>query len=303
MVQLRRELEGIRRDRAVPTPGYAADADASAIVLPALDREGLALAGDRLLFAGEARIDLALQLAEAGHWVSVTDLSAERLVDVHAQASPQASGRLTLVDKPYGDAAFGPSSFDTIFFYDAAHGFDRPGWVMRKIERELKFDGHLVARLLVAGALEPSTTADQPLPDAPAWWMPPGSMVRTGLDQLESSCTSRLAPLLIDASGRDAIDRGAHMQAARFAGRIADLDEAFDRQLTAERWLVGHSLRLRICDLLYGARSNFRRGLRRALEGVPELADAEDRRRDDPRVVGLIARKALGGKGAVAWGR
>ena len=301
MVRLRRELEGIHRDRAVPTPGYAADPTASALILPGLDRRARALVGDRVLVAGEPRVDLALELAETGHWVTVTDLDAERLADVHAQASPQAAGRLTLVDKAYGDAAFGPSSFDTVLLYDAIHAYDRPAWLVRKVERELKFDGYLIARLLVKGPIDAERSGEQANTSSPNRALQ--RVARRCIERVEAGCASPLAPILLDGRGRDAVDRGAHLQRGRFSGSMDSLAEILDRQLVAEQWWIGHTLRLRACDLLFGARLALRQTLLRALPVLPECADTADIALSDSRVVGLVARKALGGKGAPAWGR
>src|SRR5688500_11541275 len=110
MVRLKREIEGVRPDRAVPSPPYALQPDVSACLLPWLDAQVLSREPGRVLLAGVPRADLAVSLARAGHWVTLCDLDEEAVARLHARLEPKVAGRLTLVDRSYGEAAFAPSS-------------------------------------------------------------------------------------------------------------------------------------------------------------------------------------------------
>ena len=87
MVRLRREIEGVRPNRAIPLPSYCLDAAASSAVLPAFDRYVQGCEPGRTLLAGGVRSDLAIALARAGHWVTVSDLDATALERLHVHIS------------------------------------------------------------------------------------------------------------------------------------------------------------------------------------------------------------------------
>ena len=286
MVRLRREIDGIALNHARPVPAHALDSDANQLILPTFDETVAALPAGRALLAGVPTVARAEALVRAGHHVTVADLERHELHAFNAALGPAASSKLTLVDKPYGEAAFGPSSFDAIVLMDTAHRYVQPRWIAQKAYRELKFDGHLCCRLWVHGPAPADTT--------------PVSSTSSGLppqlwQTLTSACKSPAAVLLLDRLGRDAIDRGAHLPTESFAAPWAQtLDELGDR-LTLLNTIVGHTMRLRAAELFYGARPALRALLSAAIETVPELADDADLQRGGARAVGARWQKRLGG--------
>ena len=293
MVRLRREIEGVRPNRAIPLPSYCLDAAASSAVLPAFDRYVQGCEPGRTLLAGGVRSDLAIALARAGHWVTVSDLDATALERLHARLTPAEAGRLTLVDRGYGDAAFAPSSFDLVVLFDAMHTYFEPAWLVNKAARELKPDGVLATRILTQGNPAP-LKAWSPAPQ-------PGSRLEQATEQtarrllhgLDQMLRSRVAPLVCEATATDALERGAHLCAGRFATDLAEVLHWYEGTLSLEKAFVGHSLRLQAADALFGLRPGAHAALQAALLRLPEAATAQDAAQPAARVVALVARKRL----------
>lgn len=289
MVRLRREIDGVRRNYAVPTPGYAQDPVASARVLPALDAWLLQQEPGRVLLAGALRRDLAQSLAAAGHWVTVADLTDDEMRDWHAQLRPEEAAHLTLMARSYGEIAFGPAVFDRIALFDALGGYREPAWVINKVARELKPDGYLVARALIHGpipavwpmqlGLHPQKTTER--------------VLHRALDRAESLLQGRLASMLLGPAAHEAIDRGAHLAAGRFAMDAEGLHHMVAASLQVEQAWVASPDRTRGCDLLWGAREPLRAGLLRAIAATS--AQATMLAVDATTCAGLLARRALAG--------
>lgn len=291
MVRLRRELEGIRRRFEVPVPSYALDPAASAALLPGLAAWLRSREPGRLLMAGAPQADLARELAAAGHWVTVCDLTAEQVAELHRTLTPREAERLTLVDKGYGEASFGASSFDHIWLADSAHQYAEPRWLFQKAARELKPDAWLAARLLVQGQVEGLATADAASSAGHAWAV---RLAQATLARLGATLHTPLAPVLAGSSAVEAADRGAHLRASAFAAEASTGLDELAQSLRIEQVLVGHTLRLALADLAWGLHAPSHRLALAALQRVPELATAADLRSTAPRVVGVLARRALG---------
>ena len=292
MVRLRREIEGIRVDLAVPVPAYAQHPEAAAAILPGLSPHIDGLSAGGVLLAGATTAALTNHLADAGHTVTVCDVAKHDVRALHGALSQQAGSRVTIVDKPYGDAGFGPSSFDAIIHLDNMHRFARPAWAVAKMYRELKFDALLIARMLVTGP------APEGVDGAAGRVSDP--YVAATVRRLRRAYTGSGAAMVLDADGRDAIDRGAHLGEREFAGDWLQTMAAITEKLAPEQMLAGHSQRLRLVRMMYGARAPVLEVLRRLAPRAPELADDADLASGRPRVVGVVARKLLGGR---AFGR
>jgi SAM-dependent methyltransferase len=285
MVRLRREIEGVRADRAVPPPGYSLDLIGRDAVLPAFAERVRALEPGRTLLAGTQWPELAAELARAGHWVTLADVAEFEVATLHARLTPDVAARLTIQAKPYGDAAFSPSSFDYVVLADALHRYQEPVWLLKKAARELKPDGVLVLRALVHGAV----------PDGPAGvGKSRGRIAANVLAAVERGARSAAAPWLVDAAAREALDRGAHLQSDRFAQPLAEVLAAVaGAQLAQDSLLAGHTQRLRVADLLYGSRGLARHLLRALAARLPTEADTVDRAAETSRAVLVVARRAL----------
>jgi SAM-dependent methyltransferase len=294
MVRLKREIEGVRRNLAVPLPSYAQDPVGMAAVLPSLDAWVRQLEPGRALLAGAPRADLAIALARAGHWVTLCDLDDDGVAALHATLGPSEAGRLTLVNRTYGQAALTPSSFDLVVLSDVLHTYVDPMWLVNKAHRELKPDGLLVARVLAQGDTAPCRShGASAATSRPAQAI--SVAVGQGLRGFERLLHTRLAPLLAGPLAREAIERGAHLETMRFAPGIGAVLTHMASVMPIERVRIGHSVRLRTCDALYGTAGPVRQALRRLLDVLPQEADAADLSRTAPRVLGLVARRSLSG--------
>jgi len=294
MVRLRREIEGVRPNRAIPMPSYSLDAAASGAVLPALDRWLQGCEPGRTLLAGGVRQELAIALAQAGHWVTVSDLDADQLDQLHARLTPSEAGRLTLVDRGYGDAAFAPSSFDLVVIFDAMHTYFEPAWLVNKAARELKPDGMLAARVLTRGSAAPLQPWSETVHPDSHVDRSAARAAQRGLAGVETLLRSKAAPALCTPAATDAVERGAHFCAQRFATDLTQVLAWYNGALTLEKAFVGHSLRLQAADALFGLRHVAHEALLAALQHLPPSATSQDLNRPDARVVGLVARKRLG---------
>lgn len=292
MVRLKREIEGVRRHPGVPVPAYALTLGGSTGVLPWLDTWLVQQEPGRVLFAGAPRVELARSLARAGHWVTVCDLAEGEATALQARLTPAEAGRLTLIERDYGEAAFGPSSFDLVVLSDALHRYREPRWLIHKAHRELKIDGRLALRALVQGHITPVASCLPPVP-------PLAMEVRLAhvLDNLASRLPGRLGLALLGAHAREAIERGAHLHTARFAQPADDVIADVQALLAIEQVAIGHSQRLRLAEWSWDARAPFDLALPIWLGRLPSLATQSDLGRSDPRVVAVIARKKLGYRG------
>ena len=203
MVRLRREIEGIAINHALPIPAYALDLTASQLILPSLDERIDALEPGRILLAGVPTPDRARRLVGAGHRVTIADVASDEIASFNAQLGTDTAAKVTVMDKPYGESSFGPSSFDAVLLLDTLHRFAKPMWVAQKAFRELKFDGYLICRVWVHGPAPQDTatagTNDSPLPDM-LW------------DQASDLWRSKARRLFLDARGRDAIEVAARLR-------------------------------------------------------------------------------------------
>ncbi len=292
MVRLKREIDGVRRQSGVPVPAYALTQEGAIGALPWLDSWLLEQEPGRLLLAGAPRVELARSLARAGHWVTVCDLAEGEATALQARLTPAEAGRLTLVERDYGEAAFGPSSFDLVVLSDALHRYREPRWLIHKAHRELKIDGRLALRALVQGEIPQLPTR---LPAV----KPLAMEVRLAhvLDRIASRLPGHLGLALLGAHAREAIERGAHLHTARFAQPATDVFADVQSLLAIEQVAVGHSQRLRLAEWCWDARAPFDLVLPIWLSRLPALATQTDLARRDPRVVAIIARKKLGYRG------
>ncbi len=295
MVRLRREIEGIRVDLSIPMPAYALSDTASAMVLPGFDRLLHEVEGTRVLVAGAPRTELAIALAEAGRQVTITDLGSDRVKRLHANLSPTLSSRINLVEKPYAETSFSASSFDVAIYHDLLHRYPQAEWLIHKLQRELKVDGRLYARLYVRGDLAKLSRSDvQVMPHQAEPAQQAAALAAHGLAiAMEAAATGRWAAVMLNAKGRDAVQRGAHLPSESFAGDAAEQLNAVASRLRIEGLEVGQSLRCRLASLLFGAHPPLQRAVERCARGLAETADEEDLDRKKPRVVGVVARKAL----------
>ncbi len=292
MVRLKRELAGVQVLHRVPVPSYALDPVSSREILPWLDAWILQREPGRTLLAGSPRADLVVALAQAGHWLTVADLDPTVIGQWHERLDPAVLGRLTLVDKAYGDAAFGPSSFDHVILLDNLHRYREPQWLLHKALRELKPDAWLAARVLVQG---PLVAQWQPLVVAPTTAVRPlqQKLATTGVQYLENALQSGLAAALAPRPTREALQRGAYGGDTRFALQFSDVAEAMAAGLSLHSVALGDPLRLRACNLLAGLRFSGGAPMARLLQQTQPLVDASDAR-TEPRVVAVVARRSLG---------
>ncbi len=287
MVRLRREIDGVRPNRAIPVPAYAGDEQASRAILPSFDDLVRELPLGRVLLAGVPQVALALALARRGHWVTQSDLDDEQIAQLHKNLTPQEAGKITLVNREYGQAAFAASSFDAGVLFDAMHTYFEPQLLIGKIAREIKPDGVLLLRTLVQGPVPSSTPVRKNLQFLAE------KATRPLAHQLTQAAHNKMAALWTTAHAREAIDRGAHLQNPRFAPQMSTVLQQVAAFLQVENTVIGHTLRLQLADLLTGARPNLRPVLRKAIEKVPEMATPSDAQCSDARVVGLVARRTL----------
>lgn len=293
MVRLRREIEGVRRNHAAPKPAFAQEPALSAQILPDLDRWLLALPPGRVALAGSVRRDLAEALARAGHWVTVADLGDDELRQWHAELGADVAGHLTLLARPYGDVSFGPASFDAVALFDALAGYREPAWILHKAGRELKPDGLLAVREPVSGALPPDWAGLGRGYDAARL-----KLIQHGLALAPRVLTGPVGPWLLQPLAIDAVERRAHLRGWDTALAAAELQAALAQVLQIEQAWIGHSARLAAATLPWGARPLLRRVALAALARTPALADAQDAGLAVPRVVGVVARRALRPVGA-----
>jgi len=283
LVRLRREIDGVRRNAAVPEPAHAADAEASAWVLPTLDRQLTACQQARVLLAGSARRDLALQLTRADNWVTVADLDSDSAQRWHRDLPAELAARLTLVTRPYGEVTFAPASFDRVALFDMLGRYRQPAWVLHKASRELKPEALLFVRDRgrVAGRADPSDPLQRAL--------------ERGMRGLRWTAQGPIGPLAFGPRALEAIDRGAHLTAAA----LADADSLRDlvaATLPIDEVLTGHPLRLACAELAFGASEFVRRALATCVHRLPEAHDGTA----GLAAVGIVARRAL--KAGVRFG-
>lgn len=296
MVRLKREIDGIRIDRSVPEPAYTLHPRGPSAVLPGFARNIAELEGKRILVAGTPQLDLAIALAEAGHQVTLTDLLPRDVPDIHARLSQAALGRMNLVDRSYGETTFAPSAFDEVVLLDSLHAYPAAQWLVHKLHRELKIDGKLHARLFVRGALPQAALQGAPAVVTRA--QEPALGVGLAIAMAAEALGRRTAGAVVHSRvGREAIDRGAHLPRRSFAGEASAQLEAIASRLRVEEIQIGHSLRCRLAEQLFGLRPAVRALTLSVLGRLPELADAEDRQRELPRVISVVARKSLADMG------
>ena len=290
----------MRADRTQPPPPWADDERATGALTPAWDRALLAVDAQRVLVAGLPRLDLAIALANAGRFVTICDLAPDEVAKAHARLDPEVAGRIQLVPKPYGDAAFAPSSFELIAWCDTLHRWEEPQWVAHKMARELKVDGVLHARLWVRGPFDVGETALQSDDGAPGWSAaalgPAFRQLRANLPHLGTAG----ARWLLDAAGRDAVDRGAWQRAWTPRLDASAQIEAIDSRLRIESIGLVAAERPAWAAIAAHGRGPLKGHALTHLATGLELGPAALRSVDDARIVTVIARRALGDHRMVA---
>lgn len=286
MVRLRREIDGISVDPALPRPTYALDPTATRLILPTFDLQIGALPVGRTLIAGVPTPERAVALAEAGHSLTICDVASDETERFAAALPPAVAAKLTLVDKPYGQASFGPSSFDNLLLLDTLHRFAKPRWVAQKAFRELKFDGTFACRIWVTGPAPEDASATRDIPPA---------AMTAALRSAQALWTGPAMRVLLTARGRDAVQRGANFRGPQQACDWISTVEAVAEKLTLESTDIGSSARLQAAELLYGARAPVRTLVSQSMESLPATASQADLDSGAPRVIGCCWRKLLGG--------
>lgn len=300
MVRLRREIEGIRVDRAIPPPPWTGDERASSALTPSFDAEICAFDARRVLLAGAPRLDLAIRLAEAGRFVTLCDLPTGRVASAHARLEPAVAGRLQLVDKPYGQAAFAPSSYDLAVFCDSLDAYDEPEWVAHKLARELKVDAVLMARLWTRGPL-PKLDGELEAEQASA----ADDASRSPLG-VAGAIAQRLAahpPLprwTLDALGADAVDRGAWSKSLQPRHDATSQIGAIDSRLRVEAVRCYDAQRAALGAWAAHGRGWLREAALASLQRQERPASDALRSNDEARIVTLRARRALGDRRLMA---
>ncbi|GEM_PF-3060382 len=289
MVRLRREIEGIAVNAAVPDPAHSGDPDRGRLTLPALDAQLDHLDARRVLLAGVVHASTANRLAANGHMVTVADVGKAHIRQFHSQIDKAHGTKVSIVNKPYGDATFGPSSFDAIIHLDGLHRFTKPAWAVAKAYRELKFDGVIVVRALVNGLPPRDVDVTTGATGASPW-------ATKAIERLKQLGRSRVAGLFLDARGRDAVDRGAHLADRSFAIPWTDAVAALTEKMALQQHWAGHSQRLAAVSLLYGARQQLTPAIDEVIANTPRLADEVDLATGNERVVGIVVKKKLGFK-------
>lgn len=282
MVRLRREIEGVRRNSAVPEPSYALDRRGTTWALPQLDRLLSDCSDSRVLLAGSLRRDLAQALAGRGNWVTVADLDDDRMAQWHAQLPADIAGRLTLVARPYGEMAFAPASFDRIALFDTLTRYRQPQWVLHKAQRELKPEALLFVREVVAAPM----AMPHQLPSTRT------RALAATLAVVERLAHSAAATLVFDERALEAIDRGAHLHHRPLPLDQPQLLALIAEVLTVDRTIVGHPLRLQAAQLAFGARAQVAEFLSHIGRQLPQADTSEV---PGPRAVAVVARRALKG--------
>jgi hypothetical protein len=144
--------------------------------------------------------------------------------------------------------------------------------------------------LLVQGPVDGLPHAQRPSVARHGWAEKLGA--RT-LAQLQRLLHTKAAPLLAGEVAREAIDRGAHLPPVSWASDARATLEELGQCLRIEDVRVGHHLRLALADLAYDLHAPARQGLLRALSVVPETATALDLQSVAPRVLGVVAKRAI----------
>lgn len=290
MVRLRREIEGIRRNHAMPPPPYAGDDLASALILPAVPDWLATHSQGRTLLAGAVPRALAERLVRAGQWVTVADLDEDSLRRWHADLAPEVAAQLTLLARPYGEVSFGPASFDRIALLDALATYREPQWLLAKVVRELKPDAYFALREVLRGPLPPAWQRETPRKRGRR-----ANLAKRVLDPLGRAALGPLAPWLLGASALEAIDRGAHLQSLRCALEAKEVQSLVAGILTEEELWLGTPARLHACSLLSDAKPTLRTAILELIKFIPEAGFDPSEPADAVRCVGLVARRALPG--------
>lgn len=302
MVRLRREIDGVRRNYAVPELPWGRDPQWSAAALPAWSDLLLAHCPQatgwplRVGLAGQLPTSLIAAVLERGHLVTWVEPSPTLRDALLATLPPEASGRLTIVNKDYGDAALSGSAFDLLVLADTLAGYAEPRWVLTKLARELKPGGIGLLRAVVRG----------PLPDGNA-----GLTNHTGMsgsasvepvDRLvsalrQASAALPAAPSLVQQAllcwpAREAADRGAHLSGHPWAPQASAVLAATAEVLTVTDCWQGHPDRLWLADLQWQARAGIRRAALVALQQVAPLGQTTA---TGPRLIALRAERRLAG--------
>ena len=289
MVRLRREIEGIRPDLSILPPVWAGSSKADDVLCPSWRPLLEATPGQQVLFCGAPDWSWIVERASQGAQVTCCDLDPASARRLALTLPAELAGRVQVLDKPYGEAVFTPSAFDLIVSTDQLHRYPQAQWLVRKMQREIKVDGLLLARLVVAGgAVVPGDLASA-IEHAAEPASRTSRALDTGLLALETQ--TQISSLWLSDDGLEALERGALDR--QVGGQLAPQLEAVSSHLTVERVWVGNPLRARLARFVrYGTRpiSALSQRLARL---VPAFANFDPDSSDDERVVIVQARRAL----------
>lgn len=290
----------MRADRTQPPPPWADDERATSALTPSWDRALLDVDANRVLIAGLPRLDLAIALAAAGRFVTICDLDPDQVSAAHARLDAEVAGRIQLVPKSYGDAAFAPSSFELVVYCDTLHRWEEPQWVAHKLARELKVDSVLHARLWVHGALDVGETPIVSDDTVGSWRSAVKAPLQAGIRAALPGLSAPAAAWLLDAAGRDAVDRGAWQRAWQPRLDASAQIEAIDSRLRIESIGLIAADRPAWAAIAAHGRGPLKDHALTHLATSLELAPAALRSARDARIVTLVARRALGDHRMVA---
>lgn len=302
MVRLRREIDGVRRNYAVPELPWSRDPQWSAAALPVWSEVILEHCPQatgwplRVGLAGQLPTALLAAVLARGHLVTWVEPSPALRDTLLAGLPAESSGRLTVVNKDYGDAALSGSAFDLLVLADTLAGYAEPRWVLTKLARELKPGGIGLLRAVVRGPL-PDTTKGLTHHTSPA-----GAFSSVYADQWvaalrQASAALPTAPALVQQAllrwpAREAADRGAHLSGHPWAPEASAVLAATAETLTVTDCWQGHPDRLWLADLQWQARVGIRRAALAALQQVAPLGLSSA---TAPRLIALRAERRLAG--------
>jgi hypothetical protein len=237
-----------------------------------------------------------------GHLVTWVEPSSALRDVLLATLPPEASGRLTIVNKDYGDAALSGSAFDLLVLADTLAGYAEPRWVLTKLARELKPGGIGLLRAVVCGPLPDGNTGVTNHTGLTNHTGTPGVFSGEPAERLVAAMrqASKALPAahtwvqqaLLRWPAREAADRGAHLSGHPWAPQASAVLAATAEVLTVTDCWQGHPDRLWLADLQWQARAGIRRAALVALQQVAPLGPATA---TGPRLIALRAERRLAG--------
>lgn len=300
MVRLRRELEGVRRNHAAAAPPWARDAFWSEAALPAWRQAIVAAtptAGSwplRVCVAGALPGETIAALLTRGHLVTWVEPDTARRDALLAGLGADASGRLTVVAKDYGDAALAASSLDVVVLQDELGCYFEPRWVLHKVARELKPGGVALLRLACRGGIVAASDAGAPpeLHAASGVATDPVRPLVRGLVRASWLHQPLVEQTLWRYAAREARQRGAHRADGVVLPQTSDVIAATADVLTVRELWLGSPDRLALADLQWAARSGVTRVAAGLVSRLPALGSTEA---TEPRLIAVRAERQLAG--------